>query len=130
MISIVDDDVWAREGIKDLVMSLGYRALVFESAEHFIGSSRIAETACLITDVQMPGVGGLDLQGLLLAHGHRTPIIFITAYPNEKLRSRALEAGAVGFLSKPFDEQALIDCLKRALETVNRSGGPTGTRNA
>ena len=115
MISIVDDDTWAREGIKDLILSLGYEAQAFESAEQFIGSSRIADTACVITDVQMPGASGLDLQEYLLTHGHRTPVIFITAYPSERNRLRALDAGAIGFLSKPFDEQALVDCLARAL---------------
>jgi len=115
MISIVDDDAWAREGIKDLVLSLGYQAQAFESADQFIGSSRIVDTACVITDVQMPGTSGLDLQDYLLAHGHRTPVIFITAYPSEKHRLRALDAGAIGFLGKPFDEQALVDCLERAL---------------
>lgn len=115
MISIVDDDAWAREGIKDLILSLGYQAQAFESAEQFIGSSCIADTACVITDVQMPGTSGLDLQDYLLSHGHRTPVIFVTAYPSEKNRLRALDAGAVGFLSKPFDEQALMDCLARAL---------------
>jgi FixJ family two-component response regulator len=124
MISIVDDDAWAREGIKDLVMSLGYQALGYESAEQFMGSSRIEDTACLISDVQMPGASGLELQDFLLALGYRTPIIFVTAYPNEELRSRALGAGAVGFLSKPFDEQALIDCLTRAVGAVNRGDNP------
>ena len=125
MISIVEDDVWAREGIKDLVLSLGYRALTFETAEDFVGSNRIADTACLITDVQLPGASGLELQDLLRNHGHRTPIILITAYPNEKLRARALDAGALGFLSKPFDEQTLIDCLTRAFGTAKRGDNPT-----
>jgi FixJ family two-component response regulator len=119
MISIVDDDAWAREGIKDLVLSLGYQAVTFESAEHFMNSSHIERTACVITDVEMPGVSGLDLQDHLLARGHRMPVILITAYPDERHRSRALGAGAVGFLSKPFDEQVLIDCLARAIGAAN-----------
>ena len=115
MITIVDDDVWAREGVKALVLSLGYNVADFESAEQFIESSRIEDTSCVIADVQMPGISGLELQDYLLANGYRTAVIFITAFPSEKSRSRAIEAGAVGFLSKPFDEQALVDCLARAL---------------
>ena len=120
MISIVDDNAWSREGLKDFVLSLGYRALAFASAEHFVESGCIADTTCLIADVQMPGLSGLDLQDYLLSHGHRTPIIFITAYPDEKCRSRALGAGAVGFFSKPFDEETLIECLALAVTTAGR----------
>jgi FixJ family two-component response regulator len=116
MISVVDDDAWAREGIKNLVLSLGYQVCAFESAEQFLQSTRIEDIACLISDVQMPGLSGLDLQDRLLASGHHTPVIFITAYPNEKQRSRALGAGAVGFLSKPFEAELLVDCLAQALD--------------
>jgi CheY-like chemotaxis protein len=111
LISIVDDDPLARNGIRELVESLGYETITFESAEHFLESSMVAETTCLITDVQMPGLNGLELQETLRSQGHHTPIILITAYPNEKHRTRALDAGAVGFLSKPFDEASLIKCL-------------------
>jgi FixJ family two-component response regulator len=116
MISIVDDDALARDGIKELVESLGFRALTFVSAEHFLESGIVAETKCLITDLQMPGLSGLELQEKLQADGYQTPVILITAYPNEKHRCRALEAGAIGFLSKPFAEQSLIDCLNVALK--------------
>src|SRR6516225_4855234 len=115
LISIVDDDVLAREGMRELVESLGYKAIAFESAQHFLASSVLAETTCLITDVQMPGSNGLELQEALKSRGYRTPVILITAFPNEKHRTRALENGAVGFLSKPFDEASLIKCLTAAI---------------
>jgi FixJ family two-component response regulator len=116
MISIVDDDALARDGIKELVESMGFRAVTFVLAEHFLGSGIVAETKCLITDLQMPGLSGLELQEKLQADGYQIPVILITAYPNEKHRCRALEAGAIGFLSKPFAEQSLIDCLNVALK--------------
>ena len=115
MISIVDDDHFAREGMEDLVQSLGYEVATFESAEHFLRSGRLAETACLITDLHMPSRDGFDLQGQLVADGQCIPVIFITASTEERFRKRAMNAGAVGFLSKPFDEDSLIDCLETAL---------------
>src|SRR6516164_71057 len=114
LISIVDDDVLARDGIRELVESLGYRTTTFESAEDFLKSSVVADTACLITDLQMPGSSGLELQEELRSQGYHTPVIVITAFPNEKHRTRALDNGAVGFLSKPFDEASLIKCLTAA----------------
>jgi FixJ family two-component response regulator len=116
LISIVDDDSLARDGIRELVESLGYKAITFSSAEHFLGSDMITETACLITDLQMPGLNGLELQEVLRSQGHRTPIILITAYPSENYRNRALQGGAIGFLSKPFDEESLIECLTVAIK--------------
>jgi FixJ family two-component response regulator len=112
LISIVDDDTAARAGTRALVESLGYKAVSFGSAEHFLKSDMIRETACLITDLQMPGLNGLELQELLRSQGHRMPIILITA----NHRIRALNGGAVGFLSKPFDEASLIDCLTVAIK--------------
>ena len=117
LISIVDDDALARDGLSDLVESLGYKAIAFESAEHFLQSSMLAETAWLITDLQMPGLNGLELQEALRSQGYHTPVIVITAFPNEKHRTRALDNGAVGFLSKPFDEASLIKCLTAAITT-------------
>ena len=114
-ISIIDDDQVVREATGDLVQSLGFEVATFESAERFLESGRLAETSCLITDLQMPGLSGLDLQGRLIAEGQRIPVIFITAFPEERFRRRAMNAGAVGFLSKPFDEEALLDCLDTAL---------------
>src|SRR6516164_9885634 len=115
MISIVDDDDFVRESIRTLVESLGYEVATFESAERFLESERLPQTSCLITDLQMPGLSGLDLQGRLIGDGHCIPVIFVTAFPDEKFRVRAMRAGAVGFLSKPFDESLLISCLDSAL---------------
>jgi len=115
MISIIDDDHFARDAIGDLVQSLGYDVATFESAERFLESGRLAETSCLITDLHMPGLDGLELQSRLVADGDCTPVIFVTAFPEEKFRERAISAGAVGFLSKPFDESSLIHCLETAL---------------
>jgi FixJ family two-component response regulator len=117
MISIIDDDQLVRESTADLISSLGHEALTFGSGEQFLASGRLKDTACIITDLHMPGgLNGLDLQSRLLAEGHRTPIIFITAYPKDASRSRALNAGAVAFLSKPFEESALISSLEIALK--------------
>lgn len=113
-ISIVDDDVWAREGIRDLVASLGYRAQTFASAEEFLESGCVESTSCVISDVQMPGLSGLDLLLRLSAGAHQPPIILVTAYPDEKCRTRALQAGACGFLIKPFDDNSLVRCLREA----------------
>jgi FixJ family two-component response regulator len=121
MVSIVDDDPLAREGIRELVESLGYRASAFVSAQDFLQSGALAKTGCLITDLQMSGLDGLDLQERLQAQGYRTPVIVITAYPNEKHRSRAMSAGAIGFLSKPFAEQSLIECLTVAMKRAAAS---------
>jgi len=120
LISIVDDDALARDGIRELVESLGYKAITFESAGDFLKSGMVAETTCLITDVQMPGLSGLELQETLQSQGYRTPVILITAYPNEKNRTRALDKGAVGFLGKPFNEQTLIECLTVAIKSWRR----------
>ena len=115
MISIVDDDESVREATKGLVRSLGYEATAFASAEEYLRSEKVRNTSCLITDVQMPGMTGLDLQDHLIARGHQTPVVFITAYPEPQTRERALKAGAVGFLKKPFDDEQLIACLSDAL---------------
>ena len=116
LIAIADDDALARDGIRELVESLGHEAITFTSAEHFLQSGSIAETTCLITDVQMPGLNGLELQEALQSQGYRTPVIVITAYPNETHQARALKNGAVGYLSKPFDEQRLIKYLTVAIK--------------
>jgi FixJ family two-component response regulator len=124
VVSIVEDDAFVREATKGLVRSLGLTALTFESAEDFLQSGRIEDTSCVIADVQMPGLSGLELQSHLIAQGHRTPIIFITAFPEERLRTQALTTGAIGFLSKPFKEESLIDCIDTALK--RRSNGHAG----
>src|ERR1700751_1245802 len=115
IISIVDDDRIVREALADLLRSLGYEATTFESAEDFLESRSLAQTSCLITDLHMPGLDGLELQSRLIAQGHQTPIIFVTAYPEEQFRKRAMNAGAVGFLSKPLIEDVLIHCVETAL---------------
>src|SRR3974377_2301344 len=115
VISIVDDDALARDGIRELVEALGYKARTFISAEHFLESDVIAETACLITDLQMPGLNGLELQEALRSQGCCVPIILITAFPDDKNKNRAVKAGALGFLTKPFDESSLIKCLHAAI---------------
>ena len=116
LISIVDDDALTRDGIRDLVESLGYNAVSFKSTEHFLESGLVADTTCLIADVQMPGLDGLELQEALRSQGRHMPVILITAYPNEKQRSLALNGGAVGVLSKPFNEESLIRCLTAAIK--------------
>ena len=112
--------------MENFVRSLGYRTATFPSAERFLQSGRVEETSCLITDLQMPGLSGLGLQSRLLAEGHRTPIIFITAFPEDKFRTRALNAGAVGFLSKPCHEDALINCIETALAGPSGKTSPAG----
>jgi FixJ family two-component response regulator len=121
VISIVDDDESVREAAKRLMRSLGYTTATFASAEEFLESGRVCDTACLITDVQMPGMSGVDLQSHLMERGHFTPVIFVTAFPEESIRKRALDAGAFGFLSRPFSDDSLIACLDRALEHYNSS---------
>ena len=115
MISIVDDDESVREATKALVRSLGYATCTFASAEEFLGSGQVDDTSCLINDVQMTGLSGVELQKQLTADGHRVPVIFITAFPDEKTRCHALNSGAVGFLSKPFSDESFVDCLETAL---------------
>ena len=95
----------------------------FVSAEEFLGSARLNDTSCVIADVQMPGMSGVDLQARLLTQGYRVPFIFMTAFPEETIRARALNAGAICFLTKPFDRLTLIRCLDTALE---RHGGGAG----
>ncbi len=123
MISIVDDDESVREATRGLVRSLGYNAMTFEFAEEFLNSETIRDTSCIITDVQMPGVSGVELQSWLIAEGHQLPMIFITAFPEERIRARTLEAGAVGYLSKPFNEEHLIGCLDKALKIRDDGNG-------
>ena len=129
MISIVDDDESVREATKGLVRSLGYVAATFASSEEFLNSDRVNDTSCLISDVQMPGLNGLELQSRLIAMGRRIPIIFVTAFPHEQARLRALKAGAVGFLSKPFSDDNLIHCLDRAIADGASSNSAFGAAN-
>jgi len=121
VISIVDDDESVREATQSLVRSLGYRAVTFRSAKEFLNSSKLMTTACLITDVQMPGLSGPDLQDRLIAEGRRMPMIFVTAFLDEGLQARVLKRGAFGYLPKPFNEDRFIECLDAALAANARS---------
>ena len=116
-ISIIDDDEFVRSSVRSLVRSLGLGACTFPSAEEFLQSSHVNDTSCVITDLQMPGLSGIELQRLLLAQGRRIPIIFVTAFPEDRIRARAMESGALGFLSKPFECQALVSLIDKALAT-------------
>jgi FixJ family two-component response regulator len=124
VISIVDDDESVREATKGLIRSLGYAAATFASAEEYLRSDHVTNTSCLIADVQMPGMSGIELQDRLISDGHRTPIIFVTAFPEAIIHARALRAGALGFLSKPFDDESLIACLDLALGDDARPTAP------
>lgn len=119
MVAVIDDDESVRKALASLLRSLGIAVLTFGEAREFLQSPRRSEAACLIVDVQMPGMGGLELQERLITLGQRTPIIFITAYPEAKLRDRALAAGAVAFLGKPFAAQELIRCTEDALRSAH-----------
>lgn len=115
MISIIDDDEFMLDAVSNLVRSLGYSAAVFSSAEDYLRSDHLRDSACVIADVQMPGMTGADLQDRLIADGLRTPIIFMTAYSDERVQKRVMDAGAFGFLGKPFDDECLIKCIDEAL---------------
>ena len=122
MISIVDDDEPIREAVKGLMKSLGYRCEATASAEEFLRSPHVRRTSCLIADVQMPGMSGLDLHRHLSASGKPIPTILITAYPDDGVRERALAAGVIGYLSKPFDENDLLTCIRSALTRAGSGG--------
>jgi FixJ family two-component response regulator len=115
LIAIVDDDVMVCEATKDLVETFGFDARMFTSAGEFLNSDCVSSTACLIADVQMPGMNGLQLHRKLIASGRHIPVIFITAFPDEPARKRALIDGAVCYLSKPFDGETLRSCIRSAL---------------
>jgi FixJ family two-component response regulator len=115
LISIIDDDESMREAIKCLVKSLGYTAEAVASAQEFLSSCHVRRTSCLITDMQMPGMTGLDLYQRLSTSGKAIPTILITAYADDGVRERALSAGVIGYLSKPFEEDDLLACIRSAL---------------
>jgi FixJ family two-component response regulator len=116
MIAIVDDDESVREATKSLVRSLGYQAATFGSAEEFLGSTQLKSASCLITDVRMPGMSGVELQDRLIADGRNMPTVFISAFSDERVRQKVLESGAIGYLRKPFEEDRLIECIDTALK--------------
>jgi FixJ family two-component response regulator len=114
-VSIVDDDTSVREGLLDWLNSVGVSARSFQSAEDFLGSDEIPKTSCLIADVQLPGLSGLELHNYLIANGKRIPTILITAFPKEIDRAGALRSGVACYLSKPFGETELLACIRSAV---------------
>jgi FixJ family two-component response regulator len=115
IISIVDDDASVREGLADLVSSMGFQAKTFRRAEHFLKSHWLRNTSCLIADVQMPEMTGLELYSALVDLGIKMPTILITAFPNNDDRDRALDAGVSCYLTKPFEKGELITCIRSML---------------
>ena len=122
VISVIDDDASVRAAANNLLSSHGYLVHAFASAEEFLQSARLDDSSCVIADVQMPAMSGLDLLTHMRAKGYALPFIFITAFPEENVRARALKAGAICFLAKPFAGPALINCIETAL---NRGGAST-----
>jgi FixJ family two-component response regulator len=116
VISIVDDDESVRVAINRLVRSLGFVGRTFASAEEFLQSTHLGASACVIADIQMPGMSGVELQNVMLARGDETPVLFITAFPDARLEAKVMEAGAVCMLSKPFEGGHLIQCIEAALK--------------
>jgi FixJ family two-component response regulator len=117
MVAIIDDDDLMRTALQGLLKSAGFKAQAFASAEEFLRSGQQHDTACLITDIRMPGMSGLELQAHLNAAHCRIPTIFITAHGDAKMRMQAMRAGAAEFLAKPFDDEALLESVRAALET-------------
>jgi len=120
VISIIDDAEYVRVAMKNLVESLGFSACTFASAEAFLQSPHLHDSACVISDVQMPYMNGLELQSYLNAQGNDTPIIFITAFSDNSAKDRAMKAGAICFLNKPFSAQTLNQCLTMAIDRNKR----------
>jgi FixJ family two-component response regulator len=116
IISIVDDDDFFRNSLDNLIRSVGFRVQGFSSAESFLNSDQVRDTACLILDVRMPGMSGLELQRQIVAANLRIPIIFVTSYADGDEQAQALEAGAVDYLYKPFQEEDLINAIDAALK--------------
>ena len=127
IISVIDDDPSVRTATARLLRSMGFSVHAFASAQEFLSSPQLSETSCVIADVQMPGMTGVELQDYLIANGHTTPIIFITAFPQERVRQRAMKAGAIDFLSKPFDEPQFLQCVERALMRRQKPAPPHGS---
>jgi FixJ family two-component response regulator len=124
LISVVDDDASVRAATDNLLSSHGYLVQTFASAEEFLQVARLDDLSCIVADVQMPGISGLDLLTHMRTQGYTVPFIFITAFPDDSVRARALKAGAICLLAKPFAGPVLIDSIKTAL---NRHRGGAGT---
>ena len=116
IVMIVDDDESVRRAARRLIKSFGFAVETFASAEDFLTSGRLPQTACLVLDVQMPGLNGLELQSRLISDGNQVPIIFITAFSDESARDQALRAGALSYLVKPFEETDLLNAINLALQ--------------
>jgi len=116
LVAIIDDDASVLATTDSLVRSLGYIVNTFASAEEFLRSNRLDDLSCVIADVQMPGMSGVELQSRLLTQGNHVPFIFVTAFPDERVRAQALRAGAICYLTKPFDGDSLIQGLQAALK--------------
>jgi FixJ family two-component response regulator len=123
LISVVEDDEPFRESMRKLMTALGYTVEAFPSAANFLASPRLAETACLVADVQMPGMTGIGLHRHLVDAGYAIPTILVTAYPNEAARTRALKTGVVCYLRKPVDDEQLERCLRSALQSRKPAEG-------
>src|ERR1700681_1116117 len=117
LVAIVDDDDSMRSALQGLLKAIGLPARAFASAEEFLKSGQQSQTACLIADIRMPGMSGLELQTKLNVEHCRIPTIFITAHGDERMRMQALRAGAVEFMAKPFDDEALLESVRAALES-------------
>ena len=116
VVAIVDDDRSVQSALRDLMESAGLTARCFGSAEEFLESDQENQIACLVADIRMPGMSGLELQAKLTAEGSRIPMIFITAHDDAKVKMQAMKAGAVEFLSKPFDDEVLLKTVRAALK--------------
>jgi FixJ family two-component response regulator len=123
LVAIVDDDASVRATTDSLVRSLGYVVNTFASAEEFLRSNRLDDLSCVIADVQMPGMSGVELQAHLLTKGNYVPFIFVTAFPDDRVRAQALGAGAICYLTKPFDGDSLVQCLQAALKKHDGGAG-------
>ena len=122
MIAIVDDDASVREAVMSLMRALGFLVEAFSSAEDFLKSDGLAHTSCLIADVRMPGMSGLELYRRLVASGKPIPTVLITAHSDDEVRTRALKAGIICYLTKPFREDDLLGCIRSALDHGNKEG--------
>ena len=122
LVSVVEDDEFFRGSMQQLLRSLGYAVEAFSLAADFLASRRLDETACLIADIHMPTMTGIELHARLIELGHSIPTILVTAYPDEATRARALKDGISCYLPKPFDDDDLMACVQKAVESGNRPG--------
>ena len=123
VIAVVDDDASVRSATLDLIDSAGFACQAFPSAEAYLASGWVARTSCLVLDVSMPGLTGIELQHKLLQDGHSIPVIFITAFPRERLRAEAVASGAICYLLKPYRDNELLGCIRTALGIRQEESG-------